>query len=225
MRLVGWFVIVRIRSLKPKVALLIFALCLFQIGCGFGPNDSSVQKGNFEAVGGNPFSKEAEKVWVERLRISTRTNLKAEIQAIRAGLAEISSDDGKSWNTASVWVVFVEGSIIRTDARATLDVRLGEYGPMFRMAPGTFARMVRLNQESTGIERLVQIMIELEQGQLLGNLKMAAGSKFLVRTHRGVAEPLGEYEVTADGKIRADGGRVYSGGEVVTIEAGRELLF
>jgi hypothetical protein len=178
----------------------------------------------------SPFQTQPEPLWIQNLRASEQSNQKASIAAIHDGHAEFSIDDGKTWKLAVAEMEFSPPAIIRTDAEGTVDLSLGsdpESNPqVIRLLPSSYLRILQLNAENTGIEKVSETMIEIERGKITGYLhKMAAASTFMIRNQKGIIEPFGQFEATADGMVRADAGRVYTGGATYPIVPGQEFLF
>jgi hypothetical protein len=156
---------------------------------------------------------------------------KAVVRAVRGGTAEITND-GKNWKPAKVGQQLGEHSAVKTDPNATVDLFLGENGPVVRVTKDTTMGIDRLDVESTGVEKVIETQLDLRNGKILGNVKkMAAASKYEVKTPVGVAGIRGtEYAISADGKVQ-----VYSGTVVlvyivdsvpqppITITAGTEV--
>jgi hypothetical protein len=214
--------------MKPMAAASLAFFCglVALPGCDVGSNQPLSGSRGLTASNSKPFEKPAEEIWQRKIAQRSLNNGAGEIRAVRNGAAEISLDDGRSWKSAREGMRFAGGAIIRTDERASADLLLEMNGGTLRLGPGSFLRVVRLDVESTGLEKVFDTMIELEKGAVAGNLsKLAAASSFLVRTHRGVVQPIGNFEVEAEGGVIADGGQVYAGGENHKLEAGRKVLF
>jgi len=136
---------------------------------------------------------------------------KAVVRAVRGGAAEITKD-GKTWKAAKVGDQLGEHSAVKTDANATVDLFLGDNGPVVRVTKDTTLGIDRLDVESSGIEKVIETQLDLRSGTILGNVKkMAAASKYEVKTPVGVAGIRGtEYEISSNGKVK-----VYTGTVVV----------
>jgi len=136
---------------------------------------------------------------------------KAIVRAVRGGAAEITLD-GKNWKPAKVGQSLGEHSAVKTDPNATVDLFLGDNGPVVRVTKDTTMGIDRLDVESTGIEKVIETQLDLKNGKILGNVKkMAAASKYEVKTPVGVAGIRGtEYEISANGNVK-----VYTGTVVV----------
>jgi len=136
---------------------------------------------------------------------------KAIVRAVRGGTAEITLD-GKNWKPAKVGQQLGENSAVKTDPNATVDLFLGDNGPVVRVTKDTTMGIDRLDVESTGIEKVIETQLDLRNGKILGNVKkMAAASKYEVKTPVGVAGIRGtEYEISANGNVK-----VYSGTVVI----------
>jgi hypothetical protein len=157
---------------------------------------------------------------------------KAIVRAVRNGTAEVTMD-GKSWKPARVGMQLGEHSAVKTDATATVDLFLGDNGPVVRVTKDTTMGIDRLDVESTGIEKVIETQLDLRSGKILGNVKkMAAASKYEVKTPVGVAGIRGtEYSISADGRVQVFTGTVvvvYIVNNVpqppITIQGGTEVL-
>src|SRR5436190_2713376 len=127
---------------------------------------------------------------------------KAIVRAIRNGAAEVTMD-GKNWKPAKVGQQLGENSAVKTDLNATVDLFLGDNGPVVRVTKDTTMGIDRLEVESTGIEKIIETQLVLKNGKILGNVKkMAAASKYEVKTPVGVAGIRGtEYSIDARGRV------------------------
>ena len=157
---------------------------------------------------------------------------KAIVRAVRNGAAEVTTD-GKTWKPAKVGQQLGERSIVKTDPNATVDLFLGDNGPVVRLTKDTTMGIDRLDVESTGIEKVIETQLDLKNGKILGNVKkMAAASLYEVKTPVGVAGIRGtEYSISADGKVQVFTGTVvivYIVDNVpqpaITITGGTEVL-
>ena len=134
---------------------------------------------------------------------------KAVVRAVRGGSAEVTRD-GKTWKPAKVGDQLGEHSAVKTDPNATVDLFLGDNGPVVRVTKDTTMGIDRLDVESSGIEKVIETQLDLRNGKILGNVKkMAAASKYEVKTPVGVAGIRGtEYSISADGKVQVFTGTV-----------------
>lgn len=135
---------------------------------------------------------------------------KATVRAVRDGAADVSTDEGKTWKPAKVGARLGENAVIRTDNTATVDLFLGENGPVVRVTKGTTLGIDKLDYEDSGIEKVIDTQLDLSNGKILGNVKkMAAASKYEVKTPKGVAGIRGtEYSISADGTVVVVSGTV-----------------
>ena len=134
---------------------------------------------------------------------------KAVVRAVRGGTAEITTD-GKNWKPAKVGQQLGEHSAVKTDPNATVDLFLGDNGPVVRVTKDTTLGIDRLDVESTSIEKVIETQLDLRNGKILGNVKkMAAASKYEVKTPVGVAGIRGtEYEISANGSVKVFTGTI-----------------
>jgi hypothetical protein len=133
----------------------------------------------------------------------------ATVRAVRGG-AGISGNGGGSWKAARVGAHVEEGDLVRTGPGASTDLFLGENGPVLRVAPESRLRVVRLNLKLTGIEKVIDTMLDLEEGKVLGSVKkMAAASSYMIRTPAGLVRVRGtEFASRADGVVSVVSGTV-----------------
>jgi len=127
---------------------------------------------------------------------------KGTIRAIR-GSAQISNNRGQSWSNAKVGQSLAANSQVKTAADSTVDVFLGDNGPVVRVTPDTTMGIDKLDLDSTGIEKVIETQLDLRNGRILGSVKkMAAASKYEVKTPVGVAGIRGtEYSINSRGQV------------------------
>jgi len=92
---------------------------------------------------------------------------------------------------------------VKTAADSTVDVFLGENGPVVRITPDTTMGIDKLDLDNTGIEKVIETQLDLRNGRILGSVKkMAAASKYEVKTPVGVAGIRGtEYSINSRGQV------------------------
>lgn len=134
---------------------------------------------------------------------------KATVRAVR-GTASYSADKGSTWKKLSVNTSIGENSVIRTATGSTVDLFLGDNGPVVRVTEDTTMGFDKLTSENTGVEKVIETQLDLKNGRILGNVKkLAAASKYEVKTPLGVAGIRGtEYDISADGTVTVVTGRV-----------------
>jgi hypothetical protein len=215
-----------IPRMKTKAILFSMALLLV-MGCASQNKTQNAGTKSFSGHGPSAFGAEAEEIWRKQLGRRIGHQNKAVVRAVRDGVAQVSTDDGKSWNDAKVGLVMLEGTTIRTDGKATCDLFLGDNGPVVRVTPDTELRIVHLSVQSVGTEKVIDTMLELPRGRILGNVKkLAAASSYLVRTQGGVIQIRGtEFSVTADGTLSIEygAGVVYARGRVFEVKPGEKF--
>lgn len=153
---------------------------------------------------------------------------RAEVRAVR-GTANYSTDRGANWKKLNVGTRLGEHSILRTAPGSTVDLFLGDNGPVVRVTEDTTLGIDRLNSENMGGgEKVIETQLDLRSGRILGNVKkLAAASKYEVKTPVGVAGIRGtKYDIRADGTVAVTEGTVVVvyivGGQptTVTVPAG-----
>jgi hypothetical protein len=118
------------------------------------------------------------------------------------GTVEVSTD-GTQWKSLKKGVTLREGAMVRTAGTSAADLDLGRNGSHLRVMPGSSVVLSALSLEQTGVETLVNTVVDLKEGRVLGHApKMSAASKCEVRTEKAVASVQGtRYDISADGKV------------------------
>jgi hypothetical protein len=136
---------------------------------------------------------------------STQAETKHNRAVIRAvhGSAQVSNNKGQSWSPARVGTFLGANSVVRTATDGTVDLFLGDNGPVVRVTPDTSLGIDRLDLDNTGVEKVIETQLDLKNGRILGSVKkMAAASKYEVKTPVGVAGIRGtEYDIDSRGKV------------------------
>jgi hypothetical protein len=132
----------------------------------------------------------------------TRHN-RAVVRSIHGSGAQVSNNKGQSWQNAKVGQFLGANSVIKTSTDTTVDLFLGDNGPVVRVTPDTSMGIDKLDLDNTGIERVIETQLDLRNGRILGSVKkMAAASKYEVKTPVGVAGIRGtEYSIDARGRV------------------------
>ncbi len=150
---------------------------------------------------------------------------KAIVRAVR-GDAFYSTNQGQTWPEARVGTPLTEGSLAKAGPNSSADLFLGENGPVLRLTENSTIQIVRLELVNTGIEKVINTMIDLQKGRILGSVKkMAAASSYLVRTPVGVVQIRGtEYDISADGTVRIVEGSVvvHAKGKSTVVHKGQD---
>jgi hypothetical protein len=126
----------------------------------------------------------------------------AVVRGVR-GTANYSTDRGANWRDLKVGARLKQNSIIRTAPGATVDLFLGDNGPVVRVTENTTMGIDRLTVDR-GNETIIETQLDLRSGRILGNVKkLAAASKYEVKTPQGVAGIRGtRYDISADGTVK-----------------------
>src|ERR1041385_5128315 len=126
----------------------------------------------------------------------------AVVRGVR-GTANYSNDRGGNWRKLNVGMKLGQNSVIRTAPGSTVDLFLGDNGPVVRVTEDTTMGIDRLSSDSVGGERIIETQLDLRNGRILGNVKhLAAASKYEVKTPQGVAGIRGtRYDIRADGSV------------------------
>jgi len=126
----------------------------------------------------------------------------AQVRSVR-GTANYSTDRGANWRDLKVGAKLKQNSIIRTAPGGTVDLFLGDNGPVVRVTENTTVGIDRLTYDKTGAETVIETQLDLRSGRILGNVKhLAQASKYEVKTPQGVAGIRGtRYDISADGRV------------------------
>lgn len=130
-------------------------------------------------------------------------------RAVR-GSANYSNDKGATWKKLTVGTRLNPNSVVRTAPASTVDVFLGDNGPVVRITEDTSLGFDKLSSEGTGLEKVIETELDLRNGRILGNVKkLAAASRYEVKTPVGVAGIRGtEYDISANGDVTVVSGSV-----------------
>lgn len=133
----------------------------------------------------------------------------AVVRAVR-GTANYSTDAGANWRKLSVGAKLNQNSVIRTAPGSTVDLFLGDNGPVVRVTEATTMGIDRLTVDNTGVEKVIETQLDLRNGRILGNVKkLAQASRYEVKTPQGVAGIRGtRYDIRADGTVTVIEGTV-----------------
>lgn len=119
-----------------------------------------------------------------------------------SGAPEVSVD-GATWTSLKKGEVLREGAWIRTSQAAAADLDLGRNGSKLRVMPGSTVALSGLTYEETGTETIVNTLIDLKQGRVLGHVqKLSAASKYEVKTPKAVSGIRGtRFDISAEGNV------------------------
>ncbi|MDB6024290.1 MAG: FecR protein [Verrucomicrobiales bacterium] len=122
---------------------------------------------------------------------------KAVVRAVRGTSAKYSSGGGV-WVPLKVGTTLQPGSAIQTGAETTVDLFLGQNGPVVRVTPDTTLGFDKLAFSDTGADRVIDTQLNLKSGRILGNVKkLASASRYEIKTPIGVAGIRGtDFDVT-----------------------------
>ena len=121
---------------------------------------------------------------------------KAVVRAVR-GTAKYSAGGGV-WVPLKVGTTLQPGSSIQTGPESTVDLFLGQNGPVVRVTPETTIGFDKLAYTDTGADTVIDTQLNLKSGRILGNVKkLAAASRYEIKTPNGVAGIRGtDFDVT-----------------------------
>jgi hypothetical protein len=129
------------------------------------------------------------------------------------GSASYSLDNGRTWQTARTGHIYRPPTMLRTMPDSFLDLDLGDNGPAVRLTPSTVLGLDRLRLNTTELDTVTDTQLDLREGRILGVVRrMTAGSRYEVKTPRGVAGVRGtggtEYDISANGTVHVVTGQV-----------------
>lgn len=142
------------------------------------------------------------------------------VRAIR-GDCQSSPDNGATWVKPRVGQQVRPGDFVRTARGSSIDLYLGENGPIVRLPEESFLVIQNLDLENTGQEKVIRTELDLRKGRLLFNVKkLAAASVYKVTTPVcAVVAQGGEYSISDTGVVS-----VVSGDCFVTYRIANTLL-
>jgi hypothetical protein len=102
------------------------------------------------------------------------------------------------------------GSILKTDAGATVDLILQDSGTVLRMLPDSVLKFSRLKKQPAGEQIVTETSLKLIKGSIIGSQrKLAVPSHFEIATAKSLATIVGtEYVVNANGAVTVLEGQV-----------------
>lgn len=142
----------------------------------------------------------------------------------RSGVAEAQRRGAKGWRKAGVGDRLGEGDAIRSSGESNADLFLGDNGPVIRVTRNSEVEFVRLRWREGNFGKVINTMIDVRKGRILGNvMKLAPESSYLVRTRGGVIRIKGtEFSISEDGtcQIITGSAEVITGTEAFVVKAG-----
>jgi hypothetical protein len=129
----------------------------------------------------------------------------ARVHAVR-GTATYSAQGGE-WKTLLSGSVLGPGASIKTGVNSQVDLGLGVNGTRVVLLADTTLGLEKLNYEGTGVDVIIETLLDLTTGTIQGNVQqMAAASKYEVKTPQALFAIKGtetgtEYQITAAGKL------------------------
>ncbi|MDB6053306.1 MAG: FecR protein [Verrucomicrobiales bacterium] len=123
---------------------------------------------------------------------------KATVRAVR-GTAKYKGADGV-WLPLKVGKNLGQGDTVSTSPDTTVDLFLGQNGPVVRVTGDTTMGLDALNYTDTGADAVINTQLNLSNGRILGNVKkLASASKYEIKTPNGVAGIRGtDFDVTVE---------------------------
>ncbi|MBI1178220.1 hypothetical protein GC207_12365 [bacterium] len=125
---------------------------------------------------------------------------KAQVRAVH-GSARYSTGGG-TWLELTPGAVLYSGSTISTAAGSHVDLYLGINGPVVRVDESTQVGIDKLTYTDTGADAVIETQLNLTKGTLIGSVrKLAAASRYEIKTPAGVAGIRGTDYVITDGLV------------------------
>ena len=157
---------------------------------------------------------------------------KARVHGVR-GTATYSAQGGE-WKTLSAGTVLGSGASIKTGVNSQVDLGMGANGATVLLLSDTTLGLEKLNYEGTGVDVVIETLLNLTAGTIQGNVKqMAAASKYEVKTPQALFAIKGtekgtEYQITATGKLDVIKGSVIAAygqpPRTTTVNAGQTFV-
>lgn len=172
---------------------------------------------------------DAETVWLEQMNRKGAAHAPwlQNVAVVRAARGSAIVQSEGFHKRARVGMQVPASSSVRTSNDGQLDFFLGENGPVVRMMDDSVVKFVRLDIQKRGEEKIVDTMIELQEGRIRGAVKnLAPESSYMLRTKAGVITfRAAKYEARADGtcSIIAGSAKTVFGGKTFVINAGEEF--
>ena len=112
--------------------------------------------------------------------------------------------EGATWNDLQSGQTLKPGTAIRTANDSSVDLFLGDNGPLVKLLENTTLGLDKLNYEVTGVDTVIETSLDLKSGGIVGIVsKLSAASKYEVKTPNGVSGVRGtsetEFRVFANG--------------------------
>jgi hypothetical protein len=101
------------------------------------------------------------------------------------------------------YIILHPGDTVKTDGKSHVDLALGYNNGNLHVTPNSELALDKLTYQNTGLEVVSDTQLNLKSGAIAGNVyKAAAGSKYEIKTPRGVAAIRGtRYCVWANGNV------------------------
>ena len=128
-----------------------------------------------------------QKIWADRL--AARPNGIVNQAIVRAFRGQVPAVriNGKWWQ-ATVGTEILEGAVVRTARDSMVELLLKENGPIVRVREDSSIKLVRLRLAKNASARVIDTMIELHRGQVIGYaFDNGPASSYLIRSPYGTA--------------------------------------
>ncbi|MEI7731518.1 MAG: FecR domain-containing protein [Verrucomicrobiota bacterium] len=126
------------------------------------------------------------------------------------GTAQVQLTAGAAWTPLRVNTMLKPGAVIKTAAESYVDVMLGQMLSIVRVTANTEVGMDKFNVTKTDDDVIMDTLLDLKAGTLLGNVKkLAATSKYDVKTPVNVCGIRGtKFKVDGNGNVVVYSGKV-----------------
>jgi hypothetical protein len=205
-----------------KTGVLSLAIFLSLLGCA-SPQTERISGHKLELD-----KRSGDTVWESQLNNKTTARWHHNYAAVRAVRGSVNFEANGTNANARVGRNFKAGTRITVGRRSGADLYLGENGPVLRMTENSKVQLVRLNMWRRQKETVVDTMIEVESGRVLGYVKpLSPESSYLIKTRGGIIRVRGtEFAISADGSCNVLVGmaEVFGEKERVVVMAGEKFV-
>ena len=139
---------------------------------------------------------------------------KAKVRSIKGSASYVLP--GETAKPLKVGTVLTTGSTVKTDARSSVDLFLGNSAGVVRLTENSVLALDKLSLTDTGADTVVDIQLHVPEGTIVGNVnKLAAASRYQIewwpQTVRRQARSRHNARVVANRRYRSISARALSG--------------
>lgn len=108
---------------------------------------------------------------------------------------------GEPTKPLKVGTVLTTGSVVKTDARSSVDLFLGNSAGVVRLTENSVLALDKLALTDTGADTVVDIQLHVPEGTIVGNVnKLASASRYQIKMPNGIAGIKGtQFRASANG--------------------------